>query len=699
MNRSALLIATALTASLALAGCQKAPPANNAQQQTGGQTAARSASGIDLAGIDHSVKPGDDFDQYANGAWRAKTQIPADRSSTGVFYEVYEKAQARTADIIQNAARSNPAPGSEPRKIADYYTAYMDTDGIERRGLAPLNPELAAIAAISDKTQLATAMGNRMRADADPLNDTNFWTQNLFGLWVTQSLNNPGETVPYLLQGGLGLPDRDYYLSSKPDMAKIRAAYKPYIAQILKLAGYPDAEARAQKIFDLEMKIAKVQESVVESQDVHKADNPWKRADFAKKAPGLDWDAYWNAAGLPNQQDFIVWQPSAVTGISALVANQPLDVWKDWLAFHAINQVTEVLPKAFDDAHFAFYGTTLTGTPQQRTRDKRAISSVNVALGDAVGKIYAQRYFPASSKRDIEGMVKNILAAFHKRVEALKWMAPNTKAEALKKIDTLRVSVGYPDRWRDYSSYVVKTDDPLGNLERARLVEYRHQIGKIGQPVDRGEWWMTPQTVNAVNLPLQNALNFPAAILEPPFYDPKADPAANYGSIGATIGHEISHSFDNTGALFDHTGKLANWWTPADFKHFEQAGAALAAQYSAYEALPGLHLNGKQELGENIADIAGLTAAYEAYHASLNGKPAPVIDGLTGDQRFFLAFAQSWREKIRDQALRNRIATDVHAPARFRAQTVRNMDGWYPAFAVKQGQKLYLAPDKRVHVW
>ncbi|MEG3151100.1 M13 family metallopeptidase [Sphingomonas sp. ZT3P38] len=435
------------------------------------------------------------------------------------------------------------------------------------------------------------------------------------------------------------------------------------------------------------------------SQDPHKANNPWTRADFAKKAPGLDWDAFFGAAGLSGQQDFIVWHPTATAKLSALVASEPIEAWRDWLAFHHINTVTAVLPRAFDDASFEFFGKTLSGTQQPRPRDKRAISAVNVNLGDAVGRSYVAKFFPASSKTDIQNMVKNILGAFDKRVAALTWMASATKAEARRKIQTMSVGIGYPDTWRDYGSLEIKANDALGNVQRAQLAEYRHQLGKIGKAPDKGEWWMTPQTVNAVNLPLQNSLNFPAAILEAPFYDPRADAASNYGSIGAVIGHEISHSFDNVGAEFDSTGKLRNWWTPADFAHFKEQSAALVAQYNAYEALPGLHLSGEQTLGENIADVAGLTAAYDAYHASLGGKAPPVIDGLTGDQRFFLAFAQSWREKTREKAMRQQIATDGHSPGRFRAQTVRNIDAWYGAFAVQPNQKLYLAPEKRVKVW
>ena len=652
--------------------------------------------GVDQSAIDKSVKPGDGFDRYANGAWRARAEIPADRSSVGVGYDVSLVAERRNAEII--GGQAGAAPGTDARRIADYYAAYLDTAGIEARGLAPLQAQLDAIYAIADKRALARALGETLRADTDPINATKFDTENLFGLFVSQDLNRPSVTVPYLMQGGLGLPDRDYYLSPKPEMAELRAAYGKYVAQVMTLAGYPNPDLRAAAIVALEMKIAQAQFGIEESQDAHRVQS-WRRADFAKRAPGLDWTAYWRAAGLPTQQQFSVWQPAAITGEARLVGTEPLSVWKDWLAFHRVNQLTGVLPRAFDDARFDFYSRTLQGTPAQQARAKRAIAATNTALGDAVGQLYAQRYFPASSRTEIQGMVRNIVAAFDTRLVGLDWLAPATKAEARRKLKVLIVGVGYGDHWRDYRSLVVRADDPLGNLQRARLYEYRHQLAKIGRPVDRSEWWMTPQTVNAVNLPLQNALNFPAAILETPYFDARFDPAANYGAIGAVIGHEISHSFDNLGADFDSTGRLRNWWTPADLARFNAAGKALADQYSAYEALPGLHLNGPQELGENIADVAGLTASYEAYHASLGGRPAPVIDGLTGDQRFFLAFAQSWRSKMRERALRARIATDVHAPAMWRVETVRNLDAWYPAFGVTAGQGQYLAPEKRVKVW
>src|SRR5207342_416412 len=415
--------------------------------------------------------------------------------------------------------------------------------------------------------------------------------------------------------------------------------------------------------------------------------------------PGIDWPVFFEAAGLKGQPIVFAWQPGAITKLSALVASEPLETWKDYLRFHAINHGAGLLPKAYADAAFDFYGKQLQGTPKQQDRWKRGIAATNNDLGDAVGKSYVDRFFPASSKAEVESMVKGIVTAFDERLAGLDWMTPATKAKARDKVTHMRVMVGYPDSWRDYSTLEIKPDDALGNRMRAESFEYQHQLAKLGGAIDRGEWWMTPQTVNAVNLPLQNALNFPAAILEAPFFDPNADAAANYGSIGAVIGHEISHSFDNTGAEFDADGALRNWWTKEDMAHFKAAADRLVKQYDAYEPLPGLHLKGEQVLGENIADVAGLNAAHMAYVKSLGGKPAPVIDGMTGDQRFFLAFAQAWRGKVRDAALRAQIIGDGHAPGRYRAQTVRNIDAWYDAFGAKAGEALYLKPEDRVQVY
>jgi endothelin-converting enzyme/putative endopeptidase len=468
---------------------------------------------------------------------------------------------------------------------------------------------------------------------------------------------------------------------------------------MLKLAGFDNTDARAVNILDLEHSIAEKHISLADSEDIHKANNPWKKADFTAKAPGLDWKEYFRAAGLDQQNEFIVWQPTAFTAEAALVQSVPLDAWKDWLAYHQIEHYAAVLPKAFADERFDFFGKELFGTPQQRPRWQRGVALVDQLLGDAVGKIYADRYFSPEAKAQAQALVKNIIAAFRKRIDALSWMAASTKAEAQAKLTTLYVGVGYPESWHDYSGYEVKPDDLFGNIWRGDLFEYHRQMKRLGQKVNRKEWSMSPQTVNAVNLPLQNALNFPAAILQPPFFDPKAPAAVNYGAIGSVMGHEISHTFDSEGAAFDAQGRVRNWWTAADLAHFNAATAQLAAQYDTYKPFADLSVNGRQTLGENIADVAGISAAYDGYHAALGGKPAPEQDGFSGDQQFFIAFGQNWGSKTREAALRRQLLTDPHAPSQYRADTVRNIDPWYLAFKVKPGETLYLAPDQRVRIW
>lgn len=652
--------------------------------------------GISKTAMDVSVKPGDDFFAYANGNWAKTTEIPADRSSIGAFTIAQLETEKRNRELIDAIAKGNAAADTDEGRIAAFYRAYTDTKAIDAAGMKPMAADLARFNAIADKAALSKVLGEQTRVDVDPLNATNFYTENLFGLFVTQGLATPGDVIPYVLQGGLGLPEREYYLSADPKMAKIRSEYQAYIARLLTAAGQPDAAAKAKRVYDLELKIAKAHVSREDSEDFAKSAGVWTKDDFAKKAPGIDWPAYFSAAGLDGAKKFGAYHAGAITGLSALVASEPIDAWKDWLVFHQINSHSDVLPTAVDNAHFAFYGTTLAGTP--RARDKRALDALDTNLGDAVGKAYADKYFPASAKAEVGDMVTNIKAAFATRVEGIDWMAPETKKEAIKKVETIVVGVGYPDTWRDYGGYTVGAD-AYANEVAGQKAETAHQLAKIGKPMDKGEWWMVPQTVNAVNLPVQNALNFPAAILQPPFFNPKADPAYNYGAIGAVIGHEISHSFDNNGAAFDSTGALRNWWTPADLSKFDASGAALASQFDTYKPFPDLAINGKLTLGENIADVAGLQAAYDAYRASLKGKEAPVIDGFTGDQRFFIAYAQTWATKMRDEALRARVATDGHAPGMYRALTVRNLDAWYKAFDVKEGDKLYLAPDKRVRVW
>jgi predicted metalloendopeptidase len=655
--------------------------------------------GINKAAMDTAMKPGDDFYGYANGNWQKTTEIPADRSNIGAFLVAQLETEKRNRELVDAIIKGNAGADTNEGRIAAFYKAYTDVKAIDAAGMKPVAADLSRFAAITDKAALSKVLGEQVRADVDPLNATNFFTENLFGIFVTQGLATPGDVIPYMLQGGLGLPEREYYLSSDPKMAGIRTAYQAYIAKLLTAAGQADAAAKAKRIYDLEAKIAKAHVTREESEDFTKSAGVWSKDDFAKKAPGIDWPAFFAAAKLGGAPKFGAYHAAAITNLSALVASEPLDAWKDWLAFHQINSHSDVLPSAIDNAHFAFYGTTLSGTPQQRSRDKRALAALDTYLGDAVGKAYADKYFPASAKAEVGDMVTNIKAAFATRVNGIDWMAPETKKEAIKKVETIVVGVGYPDTWRDYGSYTVSAANAYANEVAGQQAEYAHQLAKIGKPMDKAEWWMVPQTVNAVNLPVQNALNFPAAILQPPFFNAKADPAYNYGAIGAVIGHEISHSFDNNGAAFDSTGALRNWWTAADLAKFNAAGAALAAQYDSYKPFPDLALNGKLTLGENIADVAGLQAAYDAYHASLKGKDAPVIDGFTGDQRFFIAYAQTWASKMRDEAMRQRVATDGHAPGNYRALTVRNLDAWYKAFDVREGDTLYLAPDKRVRVW
>ena len=660
-------------------------------------------SGISIPSMDPAVRPGDNFYLYANGGFITHTKLPADRAAIGVFSVLSDQSFKQTASIIEDAAKSNAPAGSDERKIADLYRSYMNEAAIESHGLPALKPHLAEIAAIHNQRELAHALGLTIRADVDALNNTNFHTANIFGLWVAPSFNDPDHYAPYLLQGGIELPNRDYYLADSASMKEVRAKYLTHVAAMFRLAGLSDPEVRAVRVLALETAIAKQQLSLADSEDIHKANNPWRLADFTAKAPGIDWPEFFQAAGLaaPNgkQKTFIVWQPSAFTGEAALVASQPLDAWKDLLAYHEIEANAVATSKALADEHFAFFGTTLSGATKQRPRDFRGDVLVSATLGDAVGQLYVKRFFSPEAKAQAEAIVANLIAAFRVRLENITWMAPETKKEALTKLGTLQVSIGYPDHWRSYAAYDVTPDNLFANLWKASLFEYHYSLSRIGKPTDRKEWCMTPQTVNAVNLPLNNSLNFPAAILQPPFFDPKAPAAHNYGAIGTVIGHEISHTFDSEGAAFDSMGRVRNWWTPEDLAHFNTVTSALAAQYDTYTPFPDLHINGRQTLGESIADVAGLAAAYDAYHASLKGSEAPKVDNLTGDEQFFIAFGQNWGSVTRDAALRQQVLSDPHAPGQYRALTVRNEDGWYTAFDIKPTDKLYLAPKDRVHIW
>jgi putative endopeptidase len=661
--------------------------------------AAAQVHGPDVAGMDVKVAPGDDFYAYANGAWISATEIPADRSSYGNGAMLSDLTIQRVSELLKAAAAQHARPGSEAQQIGDFYDSFVDEGGIESKGLKVIEPDLKRIDDIFSRAGLAAALGDTLRADVDILNNTHLHTAHLLGLWVAQDLNDPQRYLPFLLQGGLGMPDREYYLSNSNAMAAIRTQYAAHIAAVLKFAGIDAPDARAAKIFELERRMAEVHWTRAASEQIAAGNNHWSREQFYAQAPDLDWRAFFAAAGLGGQNEFVVWQPSALIGLSKLAATESLDTWKDYLKFHALEDAAPYLPKKFVDENFAFHSRAINGTPEITPRWKRAADACDALLGDAVGKLYVAKYFSPEQKKRAEVMVHNLLAAFNARIDRLDWMAPQTKLVAKAKLKALKIGVGYPDHWRSYSGLKIARGDAFGNWQRADLYGYRRELAKLGQPVDRSEWVMNAQLVNAVNLPAMNAINFPAAILQPPYFDPEQPLVMDYGAIGATIGHEISHSFDDQGALFDAQGRLKNWWQPDDFAHFHASGARLAAQFDGYAPFADLHVNGEQTLSENIADVAGLNAAYDAYRLATQGAPPAQLSGFDADQLFFLSFAQSWRAKIRTPALRAQIIADGHAPAQYRAYTVRNLDAWYAAFAVKPGEKLYLAPDDRVRVW
>ncbi|MGI4878863.1 MAG: M13 family metallopeptidase [Janthinobacterium lividum] len=646
--------------------------------------------GFDTAGMDRSVTPGNDWGRFANGKYIDDLVIPDDRSNYGMFTKLRDLSQERTRGLVEAAAAANAPAGSETRKVGDYYASFLDTATIEAKGLSPIQPRLDAIAAIGDRTRLAATLGDLNREGIDaPVN-----------LRLRQDLKNPDIYSVYIGQGGLGMPDRDYYLDTKnPKFAEVRTKYQAYVAQLLTLAGVPDAAAKAKMVYDLEAKLAAVQWSRVERRQVDKTYNPVATAELTAKDPGLDWTPFLTAAGVASQPRIIVSNPSAIAGTAKLVADEPLAAWQAYLTFHTLDRWAPLLPAKFVDAKFAFSGTVLSGQPVNQERWKRGVDATSDALGEAVGKLYVAKYFAPDAKAKADALVKNIIAAMDARLGALTWMDPATKVQARAKLAAFTPKIGYPSKWRDYSNLEVVRGDALGNAQRAARFEFQRDLDKLGKPIDRSEWGMTPMTVNAYANPTWNEVVFPAAILQPPFFDPNADPAVNYGGIGAVIGHEISHHFDDQGRKYDKRGTLADWWTAQDIARFKVLTDKVVAQYAAYQPLPGLHVNGELTLGENMADLAGINVAYDAYHKSLNGKPAPVIDGMTGDQRFFLGFAQIWRQKYRDAALLQQTTTDPHTAGFLRPNVARNLDAWYAAFGAKPGETLYLSPEERIKVW
>jgi putative endopeptidase len=646
--------------------------------------------------IDRSIKPGDDFYRYANGSWLRTAAIPAGQQSFDTRAILTEKTSQRVRNLIQDAAAAQPARGSIAQKVGDYYASFMDQDAIETKGLAPLTNEMATISAITNKSSLSAYLGSTLNSEVDGLTAN---ADHIFGVWVNQSFTDPEHYVFHLWQGGLGMPDRDNYLDPSPKMSALRAQYQSHIAAILKMAGVADSETKAARILALEIRMAQAQAPDSDAADVFKQNNPWKRADFGVKAPGMDWDAYFSSAGVAGQSDFIVWQPSAVTGTSALVGSENIDLWQDYLKFHLIEHYASILPKAVGAEHFAFYGPILSGTQQAPDRSKDAIAATNGALGQAVGQLYTQRYFPPEAKARAQAMVGDLIAAYRARISNLTWMSPETKKKALAKLSALRIGLGYPDTWIDYSTLDIIRGDAFGNMRRAEAFNRSHNLAKLRQPVDPDEWRIDPQIVGAIIIFTPNTETFSAGLLQPPYFDYQGDAASNYGSAGAGIAHEISHSFDELGNIYDDQGRLGLWWTAEDTARYHAAAAKLVAQFDSYCPLSGLCVNGKQDLSENIADLAGLRVAHDAYVLSLKDKPAAVIGGLSGEQRFFLAFARRWRRIQSEAALRRQITTDTHSPGKYRSDTVRNVEAWYKAYEITPSDKLYLKPEDRVGIW
>jgi putative endopeptidase len=648
-------------------------------------------------GMDISVKPGDDFYRYANGDWLAKATLPAGQTNYGVGALLAAKTSQRVLDLVQDAATAHSARGSVAQKVGDYYASFMDEDGIDAKGLTPLADEMASIDAITDRALLSAYLGRTLASEVDGLTSN---ADHIFGVWINQGFEDSDHNLPHLWQGGLGLPDRDDYIDTSVKMDDLRAKYQGHVAAMLKLAGFANEKDRAAHVMALETRIAQAFAPDADAADVFKQNNPWKRSDFFVKAPGMDWDAYFKSAGLFRQSNFIVWQPSDVTAVSALVESEGLDTWKDYLRFHLIEHYACVLPKPIAAEDLAYRNEIVLQLPEKVwSRSESAIAAVNGALGQAVGQLYTQRYFPPDAKAKAQAMAQDLVTAYAARISSLTWMSPPTKTKALSKLAALEIDIGYPDSWIDYSTLDIVRGDAFGNMRRAEAFIHLRNLAKLGQPVDPIEWPINPQSPGAVIMFSPNAEFFSAGILQPPYFDSQGDSASNYGSAGAAMAHEISHSFDELGNIYDAHGRLGSWWTAEDRAQFRIAATKLAAQFSGYCPLSDACLKGEQVLTENVADLAGLLVAHDAYRLSLKGKPDVMIDGLSGDQRFFLAFAQRWRKIQSEAALRKQIATDTHAPGEYRSNTVRNVDAWYKAYRVTPSDKLYASPVDRVRIW
>ncbi|HTW35109.1 MAG TPA: M13-type metalloendopeptidase [Rhizomicrobium sp.] len=651
--------------------------------------------GVDLTSLDKSVKPGDDFFLYVNGNWLKTAQIPPDRTSTGSFQDLAILSENRMREIANELdAKSYATLTPEEKQLRDLYDAFLDQKQIDARGLAPAKADLDYFGHLKTLTQVAEAMAAPGRG-----------TDSIFGNGVAPDAKNSNIYVITLAPSGLGMPDRDYYLRDDKELAATRDAYRAHLVKMLTLAGLANADARAQAVYNLEVEMARAHWAAADRRDAEKNYVPMTMSQLGHFAPGFPWPAFFKAEGVSTngpkgERTVIVRQNTAFPTLAKLFAATPVSVWRDYLTVHYLDNMAAYLPSSIDDEHFAFYGKVLGGQPQQLDRHIRAVRLLDSRLGHPLGKIYVARYFPPESKAKVKQLISNILKAYDADIRTIPWMTEVTRQKALDKLHQFTPHVGYPDKWRDYSGLVIKRDDLVGDIERSEVFEWNYRLGRIDDPVDRNEWYMTPPTINAYYTQSLNSIFFPAAILQPPFFDPNADDAVNYGGIGAVIGHEISHGFDDQGSKYDGGGILRSWWTDEDRKNFEEHVSMLGAQFDSYEGLPGLHVNGKLTMGENIGDLSGLTISLKAYHISLDGKEAPVLDGFTGDQRFFLSYGQIWRSKYRDAQMRQQILSNPHSPPHFRVDgATRNVDGWYSAFDVKPGDAYYLAPDQRVKLW
>jgi putative endopeptidase len=643
--------------------------------------------GLDLTAMNPAVRPGNDFYAYANGKWLDSFEIPADRSSYGPFNKLEDLSEERVRGIIEQAASSHPQAGTPEQKIGDYYASFMDQQAIEANGLTPVAADLKRIADAADRKEIAALFGT-----------SGFAT--LFDIDLPPDLKNPDRYSIVITQSSLGLPDRDYYLKDDPQLQEIRQKYVAYIEQMLTLGNIPDAHARAATVMSFETEVAKAQWPIEKRRDVDATYNPRTKTQLIAYAPGFPWQAFLAASEIGTREELILSELTAIRDLASIFKATAVPTLQAYLTFHYLSDHAPYLPKRLDEARFAFYGKTLRGQPEQRERWKRAVSAVDDALGEQVGQVYVAKYFPPESKAKVQQLVANLRAALSERIDALAWMTAETKSRAHEKLATFTPKVGYPDKWKDYSTLEIRRNDLIGNVRRSSLWQWRYQVARLDKPVDRAEWQLTPQEINAYYNPLNNEIVFPAAILQPPFFDPNADDAVNYGAIGAVIGHEIGHGFDDQGRKFGPDGSLKDWWTQKDDQEFTARVSHLIQEYSQFEALPGLKVNGANTVGENIGDLGGLNMAHEAYKLSLKGAQPPVLDGLTGDQRFFLSWAQVWRAKFRDGAMREIVMSDVHSPPRFRVNgTMPNINEWYAAFGVQVTDKLYVKPADRVSIW